>query len=94
MTQEAKGNDVLTNERLEEILAGCEGVTPGPWVYGAKYLCRKTDTDASDYERLAQCLPGEFDGDGWNTNAAHIARLDPATVRAMVVELLALRAKK
>jgi len=80
-------------ERLEEILAGLEGVTPGPWTYGAQYLCRKAGP-SEQYERLASCLPGQFDGIAWNVNAAHIARLDPATVRSIVSELIALRTAK
>lgn len=94
----------VTLARLEEILAGCEGVTPGPWIgmdqlevaYGLKsWEVRQVDAEPSNKhfwpERICTSPEGVH-RIGPNPNAAHIARLDPQTVAAIVTELIARRA--
>lgn len=85
MTDEKRVSD----DKLREIIAGCDGVTPGPWatddpwiVYSAAdgdilYLADTEDLDTSDEQMVI--------------DAAHIARLDPQTVTAICEELLARR---
>ena len=84
----------ITNETIAEIKAGLKGVTPGPWVAaskpssvvgwpivaqsgrsiaGMKYL-QRDDIEGSVYRETA-------------ANAAHIARLDPDTVAALIERL-------
>lgn len=89
--------DRLTDARVQEIIDGCEGVTPGPWLtvknretsgYG------EPDTlplliESDDYA-LATVI-GDVEELDWSANAAHIARLDPATVASAFRELLAFR---
>lgn len=94
--------DEVTSERLEEILAGCDGVTMGPWMAG--HLCRDDHTCNCRYisgndGRMGAVASVHVD-DGENdcpptaeakANQAHIARLDPETVRSIVTELLSRR---
>lgn len=92
----------VENERLEAILAGCEGVTPGPWFWDEGGL----RTEWNEAEHLiwpANSVPysglvaENFGACGLHSeehivdNAAHIARLDPATVASIITELLAYR---
>jgi hypothetical protein len=72
----------MTEARVRAILDGCEGVTPGPWTYGAQWLGAKWPRD-TDYIYLAQVPLNDYDSPRWNTDAAHLARLDPDTVRAL-----------
>lgn len=77
--------------KAAEIRAGLEGVTPGPWVLDGHNLSTvlhmtkaKGDPEAKhvcgDYEDVARCSVN------WAKDAAHIARLDPATVLAFLDE--------
>lgn len=76
----------LTKERIEEILAGCEGVTPGPWREGVDGNQRIYGPDnAGEASGLIASFVRRFD-------LSHITRLDPATVRTLCT--LALKAEK
>ena len=110
----------LNNDRLAEIRAGLDGVTPGPWysdsVYtegsygsgedtteGFKSYVIRTEAQKSYGEDAVVCdalnsgtaeVHEEFDEDGvtaWDEpgrrNMAHIARLDPQTVSALLARL-------
>ncbi len=82
----------LTDERLREIGAGCEGVTPGPWraeigEEAARGILAPQKPDGSSMVIADVYSWPEVVAD----NAAHIARLDPDTVKALVSELLQLR---
>lgn len=69
---------MITAERIEEIEKGCEGVTPGPWGANSEGdIAPHSDQHNAGYwiAHLEDCGPN------WKANAAHIARLDPATVR-------------
>ena len=79
---------VVSEERLREILDGCEGVTPGPWRVGKH---------PSGFQLCGDGM--WFMTAGWTVkdarnqpDAAHIARLDPATVASMARELISRRA--
>ncbi len=84
-------SDTVSNERLRAILAGCEGVTPGPW---------KVDRGGLNVAPFNVISPqGEAElgtysvarGVWWETNATFIAACDPDTIRSLVSELLAAR---
>jgi len=89
-------SEKLTDEQVEEILEGCEGVTPGPWFDENPgddvTLGWVNDSDPlNDGGSLATTwAAGRPVGEG-KINAAHIARLDPQTVSSLATELLALR---
>ncbi len=83
--------DTLSDERVEEIIAGCEGVTPGPWTYEVQpfgsAIAKDSRCIATAHYNLAiigTLLPHA-------ENASHIARLDPQTAASLATELLALR---
>jgi hypothetical protein len=81
----------LDDDKLREILAGCEGVTPGPWERRADHSHYDSVTDIyAQGFLIAQTCGKSFDG--MEARAAHIARLDPATVASIITELLELRA--
>ena len=77
----------LSDERLAEIRAGLEGVTPGPWVY--------SEEEGGD-ELISS--PGERGDVHWDTkyypsglrsaDAAHIARCSPDTILALLSRLV------
>jgi hypothetical protein len=85
---------IAVDERLLlEIIEGCEGVTPGPWIrHGVR---RKIGTQ--DYLMVGPdgspiaAFPTGFDPSDAFRDAAHLARLDPQTVHALATELLAAR---
>jgi hypothetical protein len=84
--------DGLNEEVLHAILAGCEGVTPGPWAVHPK-VARVDAFDALDPDGgTPLCLmlwPTDLRTEEvTDQNARHIARLDPDTVRSLVTELL------
>lgn len=71
--------------KAAEIRAGLEGVTPGPWqVVGGSV----TDMDREYPGSLSfEFMPnGEAEEGDQKANAAHFARLDPATVLAFLDE--------
>jgi hypothetical protein len=77
----------LTLDRLEQIECGCEGVTPGPWTWGAQWLAKRIGNSgrvAEDYMHLAQVPLNDYDSPRWNTDAAHIANCDPDTIRELI----------
>lgn len=94
----------ISDERLREILAGCEGVTPGPW-WGEPHYDEMERGCAVIAATPHGPLPGNptrgmlafaVQVDPANAkvaeaDAAHIARLDPDTVRSIITELLELR---
>lgn len=79
-------SETLTTEQVEELLAGCEGATPGPWGEGDKWVFA-SPRDGNPSSALENILRNEEA----QANAAHIARLDPQTVASLATELLVLR---
>lgn len=91
----------LDDEALRAVIAGCEGVTPGPWEVYDGCSWRRIGTASRigrDYDDCAVLYPnvasdGHPDmnaGRGQDTyaNLNHIARLDPDTVRALATQAL------
>ncbi len=71
--------ETLTVERIEEIERGLEGVTPGPWEFvpaGNRPVVQK----AGAFPHGFIC---NIESQHFIEDAAHIARLDPATIRAL-----------
>lgn len=80
----------LTTEQVEEILRGCEGVTPGPWTVFHDTCAQCAKNGTAEYGISG--IPGGYHAPfGAKADAAHIARLDPQTVSSLATELLALR---
>jgi len=82
--------------KLDAIEAGLDGVTPGPWRRYAKSPHVSRDTTHPDpHPETGSVLIAEcgnyrdkeiapYNMDRWLADAAHIARLDPDTVRELV----------
>lgn len=70
-------------ELIGELRAGLEGVTPGPWSWGMRYVCRMV---GAHYEKLFQTPNGRTveEGTQWETDAAHIARCSPDNIRILL----------
>lgn len=100
---------MVNDDKLREIIAGCEGVTPGPWLvlrhgesdgegqpWRHSWEVRQKDSAPTDKHhwpaRIAESVAGVYPVSP-SPDADHIARLDPATIKAMAEELLSLRAK-
>ena len=101
-------SETLSDEELNEIIAGCEGVTPGPWIAREMvrydevrgYFVQAPDMNGFAYgaELLAEDEYRDIDGRDpgivrWKADATHIARLSPERVRSAFSELLAARKK-
>lgn len=82
----------VDDARLREIIAGCEGVTPGPWVRTEHKVAGMTLVTHEDIRVAGLHHHGERRLGNAHRDAAHIARLDPETIRAICTELLARRA--
>ncbi len=85
----------LSSEALAELLAGTEGVTPGPWKH-RRYRLKPTINEVEGSRKPAVVPWPGFDDSSrpereHAKNAAHIARCDPDTIRSLVTELIAYR---
>ena len=90
--------DPISNERLVEMLAGLKGVTPGPWRMVTDYP--SISIGAGDYRVVQTANQNNHRRFGtaerWigiehETNATHIARCDPDTIRSLIEEVQASR---
>lgn len=96
----------VPTERLREMLAACEGVTPGPWANSSSVVASETalhdvvygpDDTVPDRRGVAYCgdemrhRMGLPYGAERDANANHIANCDPDTIRSALSELLELR---
>jgi hypothetical protein len=72
----------LSPELLNAIEAGCDGVTPGPWVVLYDVLHSDSLTEIVSEDRHIASTGGTCPD--MEANAAHIARLDPATALELV----------
>lgn len=77
----------ISNAKIEEMLVGLEGVTPGPWhMYGEPEV-------GMPHEPFSGSV-GKGDMKpiyGDSSNLHHIARCDPDTIRSLISELQSLR---
>lgn len=81
MTNNLKAERTLTADELQAIIDGCEGLPEGP------YSAHDHEADLLDGKGRWMAL---WHGDPiWH----HFARMDPQTVKAMALELLALRSQ-
>lgn len=70
----------ITDERMAEIKAGLVGVSEGPWFRSA-HLDGCSVLAGPINDRVSVC-------EAWDmTHAAHIARMDPATVAALTARM-------
>ena len=91
-TQDLNGGRI-SDERLAEMLAGLEGVTPGPWTPtdGGSVLTKAVWSDDGEGPYGQVLIYDE--GTVSPTDAAHIARCDPGTIRAILTELQSRRSE-
>lgn len=78
--------------RLREAM---EGVTPGPWTWGMKYVSRHPDDGTMAYDQLFMTTNGECaeEGSRWERNAAYIALCSPDNIGSLLDRLDALSAR-
>lgn len=79
----------ISDERLAEIRAGLEGVTPGPWraVPTAEGMCDMRVTAPNPLSRSGRRTVALIAPTKHDEVAHHIARLDPQTVAALLSRL-------
>jgi hypothetical protein len=85
----------LTDEKLAEMLAGLEGVTPGTWVASKDKRRWNPNYVESAKAHIADIIPcgvNKKDDSEAEANAAHIARCDPDTIRTLIEEVQESRA--
>ena len=76
----------VSGETIEKMLAWLDGVTPGPWGEGDKWVFA-APRSGEPHHALENIL-GNAEA---QANAAHIARCDPDTMRSILTELQSLR---
>ena len=81
----------ISSDDLRAILAGCEGVTPGPWEAGHHWVFVPPLDAANNQTKALRNILRDVSAEELQPNAAHIARLDPQTVASIITELLSLR---
>lgn len=75
----------LSDEQIREFIAGCEGVTPGPWELAHSNGIFPAGDRAHSVATATLHRKETVD------NAAHISRCDPDTIRTLCEEVLRLR---
>jgi hypothetical protein len=91
----------ITDERMAEIKAGLMGVTPGPWRTPGPKVPWVVRVGGDDYGsvQIAECGNyrdkeiARYNMPRWRADAAHIARMDPATVAALIARVEAAEAR-
>lgn len=78
----------MTREQIETILAGCEGVEPGPWIIVNEHqdasIRPEADAGPDIWTEVTKISFGCENEDDWSAkNAQHFRRLDPDTVREL-----------
>lgn len=84
---------IVAKDKIEEMLAGLEGVTPGPWKSAAsvEYDCYGIYPDTGFTEFPIAKMPEYKLTQIVQADAAHIARCDPDTMRSILTDYLRLR---
>lgn len=86
----------IPTDQLQAMLAGCEGVTPGPWqvkyVGDGRMAFAIADSDGVSLLTIVEEDHAGFAAVYSDGDAAHLVDCDPDTIRSLVSELLALRA--
>ena len=85
----------LDDKQIAAIRDGTDGVTPGPWALSKRSRYKQSiDGGAwSEFCRVVVRMEGNPDDEPAGlSNAAHIARCDPDTIRALATEVLESRA--
>lgn len=91
---------------IDELEAGLEGVTPGPWVYSPERHTHDSPihrdvplplyNDGTPMTYYGPHLGGVVGSSEWiwltEADGKHIARCDPDTIRALIDEIKSLRA--
>ncbi len=77
----------LSDEALKALIDGCEGVTPGPWE-GSGTLVGIYIEGRREWTLVAKTEKGREFPLEYRRNTSHIARCDPATIRALASEVL------
>ena len=82
-----------TENVVAEWRAAMEGVTPGPWTWGARYVAKPIKEGVA-YQHIAQSPSAEVEPDGgqWDRDAAHIARCSPNNIAKLLDHIDALSA--
>lgn len=91
--------DRISEEKLGEILAGCEGATPGPWKTWAAEFVYSAGPDGANIcaagapraSKRVGYTPAVLGDDESAFNAIYIASVDPTTVSSAFTELRELR---
>lgn len=82
----------IEEERIDEMLAGLESVTPGPWASDRHFSIGPRSQ--MDDQSFAMMLPiADIFGGNQTADTDHIARCDPDTIRSILTELKELRAQ-
>jgi Lar family restriction alleviation protein len=85
--------EAMGEDKLGEMLAGLEGVTPGPWEADQNLpINRKPRVHGGDGSLICEIGNMAMDQDQWERDAAHIARCDPQTIRSLITRLQAAEA--
>lgn len=91
----------ISDERLAELKAGLEGVTPGPWGFNSARFKKDGEYDCAVTARFdgkRQCIAEAFgritekDTQNATALAAHIANCDPDTIASLIARLEAAEA--
>ena len=90
------------NALIDEMRAGLEGVTPGPWValrsdpaegVNCHWIKAQPSPALRGFSKEVACVSGTYYADGPDVcDAAHIARCSPANIAALLDEIERLRA--
>lgn len=97
LSREMEMTNEISNERLEEMLAGLQGVTPGPWQRHEPEEEETLVITGDEHGETIVVVPWgreitrAHEMGTAHRDADHIARCDPDTMRSILTELLSRR---